>query len=89
MPALAEDRGTIGRSVIVKVTERRAERDSVERAAGRGHVLLDEAHLLVHPIAVRNGMRLFEEGVAPTPLRLISSETFQTGVVNLVYGPAE
>jgi dihydrofolate reductase len=51
--------------------------------------LLDELHLLVHPIAVRNGMRLFAEGETPIPLRLISSETFETGVLNLVYGPAE
>ena len=50
--------------------------------------LLDELHLLVHPIAVRNGMRLFDEGDAD-PLKLISSETFETGVLNLVYGPAE
>ena len=51
--------------------------------------LLDELHLLVHPIAVRKGMRLFDEGEAPIPLKLISSETFKTGVLNLVYGPAE
>jgi dihydrofolate reductase len=51
--------------------------------------LLDELHLLVHPIAVRKGMRLFDEGETPIPLRLISSETFKTGVLNLVYGPAE
>jgi dihydrofolate reductase len=51
--------------------------------------LLDELHLLVHPIAVRRGMRLFDEGETPIPLRLISSETFETGVLNLVYGPAE
>ncbi len=51
--------------------------------------LLDELHLLVHPIAVRKGMRLFDEGETPVPLRLISSETFKTGVLNLVYGPAE
>jgi hypothetical protein len=44
---------------------------------------------LVHPIAVRHGMRLFGEGDATIPLRLISSETFQTGVLNLVYAPAE
>ena len=50
--------------------------------------LLDELHLLVHPIAVRKGMRLFDEGETPIPLRLISSETFKTGVLNLVYGPA-
>jgi dihydrofolate reductase len=51
--------------------------------------LLDELHLLVHPIAVRKGMRLFDEAETPVPLTLISSETFKTGVLNLVYGPAE
>jgi dihydrofolate reductase len=51
--------------------------------------LVDELHLLVHPIAVRKGMRLFDEGETPYPLRLISSEIFRTGVLNLVYGPAE
>ncbi|MCM2578086.1 dihydrofolate reductase family protein [Streptomyces meridianus] len=51
--------------------------------------LLDELHLLVHPIAVRRGMRLFDEGEQPIPLKLISSETFRTGVLNLVYAPAE
>jgi dihydrofolate reductase len=51
--------------------------------------LLDELHLLVHPIAVRKGMRLFDEDETPVPLTLIKSETFKTGVLNLVYGPAE
>jgi dihydrofolate reductase len=49
--------------------------------------LIDELHLLVHPIALRKGMRLFDEGDEPLPLRLLSSETFVTGVLNLVYGP--
>jgi dihydrofolate reductase len=51
--------------------------------------LLDELHLLVHPIAVRNGMRLFDEGESPIPLRLVSSQAFSTGVLNLIYAPAE
>jgi dihydrofolate reductase len=51
--------------------------------------LLDELHLLVHPIAIRKGMRLFDEGETPIPLKLISSEAFETGVLNLVYAPAE
>jgi dihydrofolate reductase len=51
--------------------------------------LLDELHLFVHPIAVRKGMRLFDEGDSPIRLRLISSKTFKTGVLHLVYGPAE
>jgi dihydrofolate reductase len=51
--------------------------------------LLDELHLLVHPIAVGKGMRLFDEGDSSIPLELISSQTFETGVLNLVYAPAE
>jgi dihydrofolate reductase len=48
--------------------------------------LLDELHLLVHPIAVGGGMRLFDSE-KPIPLRLTSSETFRTGVLDLVYTP--
>jgi dihydrofolate reductase len=51
--------------------------------------LIDELHLLVHPIAMRKGIRLFDEGEPPIPLKLISSQTFTTGVLNLVYAPAE
>ncbi|MFI6047188.1 dihydrofolate reductase family protein [Nocardia sp. NPDC051321] len=47
--------------------------------------LLDELHLLVHPIAVGKGLRLFDENDATLPLRLLSSETFTTGVLHLVY----
>ncbi|SDJ03128.1 dihydrofolate reductase family protein [Nonomuraea jiangxiensis] len=47
--------------------------------------LLDELHLLVHPIAVRKGARLFEDGESPIPLALVSSQTFPTGVLHLVY----
>jgi dihydrofolate reductase len=48
--------------------------------------LLDELALLVHPIVVGRGQRLFEE--TPTlPLRLLGSETFKTGVLNVRYAP--
>lgn len=50
--------------------------------------LVDELHLLVHPVAVRRGMRLFDDG-EPIPLKLLSSKPFETGVLNLVYGPAD
>jgi len=50
--------------------------------------LLDQLNLMVHPIAVGKGQRLFED--TPThPLRLVSQETFSTGVLNLGYAPAE
>jgi dihydrofolate reductase len=73
-----EGEGTIAMSGSVSVVRQLL-------AAG----LLDELHLLVHPIAIRKGMRLFDEGETPVPLTLISSETFTTGVLNLVYAPAE
>jgi dihydrofolate reductase len=51
--------------------------------------LLDELHLLVHPIAVRKGMKLFDEGASSVPLTLVASETFKTGVLDLIYAPAD
>jgi dihydrofolate reductase len=49
--------------------------------------LLDELKLLVHPIAVGHGQRLFGD-TATHPLKLVHSETFETGVLNLTYVPA-
>jgi dihydrofolate reductase len=50
--------------------------------------LVDRLHLMVHPIAAQSGFRLFEDGKPPIPLKLISSQPFETGVLNLVYEPA-
>ena len=50
--------------------------------------LLDELHLLMHPIVLRKGARLFDEGASSIPLTLTSSKAFETGVLHLVYGPA-
>jgi dihydrofolate reductase len=49
--------------------------------------LLDELNLLLHPIVVGTGKRLFEDG-GQIPLRLARSETFSTGVLNLTYTKA-
>ncbi|WP_374772280.1 dihydrofolate reductase family protein [Streptomyces sp. NBC_01310] len=51
--------------------------------------LLDELNLLLHPVAVRTGMRLFEQAATPVPLDLVSAETFRTGVLNLFYAVAD
>ncbi|WP_232668543.1 dihydrofolate reductase family protein [Pseudonocardia sp. TRM90224] len=50
--------------------------------------LVDELHLMVHPVALGKGGKLFDDGTN-VPLRLISSTAFTTGVVHLVYGPAD
>jgi dihydrofolate reductase len=47
--------------------------------------LVDRLHLMVHPIAMRTGFKLFDEGEPPIPLRLVSSETFESGILNVVY----
>jgi dihydrofolate reductase len=46
--------------------------------------LLDELQLLVHPIVVGHGKRLFEEG-DQIPLKLADSKTLSTGVLALTY----
>jgi dihydrofolate reductase len=50
--------------------------------------LLDELGLLVHPIVVGGGRRLFENGNYGTALRLVDSRTLGTGVLALRYAPA-
>jgi dihydrofolate reductase len=49
--------------------------------------LVDELHLFVHPATAGSGLRLFEDGMPPLNLKLLSSTAFRTGVLHLVYGP--
>jgi len=51
--------------------------------------LLDELRLMVHPIVVGSGKRLFEEGGDQKALQLVDSKTFSTGVLYLTYQPAQ
>jgi dihydrofolate reductase len=50
------------------------------------HDLLDELALLLHPIAVGKGQRLFED-TGTVPLRLTESRTLSSGVLLLRYAP--
>ena len=52
------------------------------------HGLLDELKLMVIPLVVGVGKRLFEEGGSRMGLELIESRAFGSGVVSLTYGPA-
>jgi dihydrofolate reductase len=49
--------------------------------------LIDELRLMVHPVVVGSGKRLFEEGCDRMALELVDSRTFGTGVVYLTYRP--
>jgi len=51
--------------------------------------LVDELRLLVHPVAARKGRRLFDEGDAPYHLTVTATEAFPTGVIRVIYSPAE
>ena len=50
--------------------------------------LLDELQLLVHPIVIGSGKRLFD-GDDRVPLKLTGSRTLTTGVLHLTYAPAD
>ena len=47
--------------------------------------LVDEYRLMIHPLALGSGKRLFENGGVRVPLKLSASETTGTGVLILTY----
>jgi dihydrofolate reductase len=51
--------------------------------------LLDELRLLVHPIVVGKGKRLFTDESDMKGLKLVESATFDSGVLYLAYAPAD
>src|SRR5918998_1579854 len=51
--------------------------------------LLEELRLMVHPVILGKGKRLFEDGVDRKALELVDSRTFGTGVLYLTYRPAD
>ena len=51
--------------------------------------LLDELRLMLHPITLGRGKRLFEDEEDRKALKLVDSQTFATGVVYLTYRPAD
>jgi dihydrofolate reductase len=49
------------------------------------HDLVDEYRLLVDPVVLGTGKRLFAPGTAPTALRLVSSRPTGTGALYCTY----
>jgi dihydrofolate reductase len=52
------------------------------------HNLIDEFVLLIHPLVLGSGRRLFADGGVPATLRLVNSVTTTTGVIIATYQPA-
>ncbi len=53
------------------------------------HNLIDEYRLLIHPLVLGSGRRLFPNGGAFAALRLVDTQTTTTGVVIATYRPTE
>jgi dihydrofolate reductase len=52
------------------------------------HDLVDQYRLLIFPLVIGSGKRLFSEGTVPSGLRLVDSEVSTTGVFMGKYEPA-
>jgi dihydrofolate reductase len=50
--------------------------------------LIDEYHLIVHPVVLGQGLPLFSQLVRPVDLKLVSSTPFDSGAVAQIYRPA-
>ena len=53
------------------------------------HQLIDEFRLMIDPVVVGGGKRLFRDDGALRPLRLLDSQVTTTGVIIATYAPAE
>jgi dihydrofolate reductase len=49
--------------------------------------LVDQYHLMVHPVALGQGLAIFSGLAMPRPLRLMSSRSFPGGAVAQIYRP--
>jgi dihydrofolate reductase len=82
--------------VAGEVTELKSQPGSELQVHGSGtlirtlmeHGLVDEYRLLIHPVVLGNGKRLFAHGTTPAALKLVDTRTTSRGVAVHVYQPA-
>ena len=60
--------------------------DLVQTLLGAG--LVDRWHLVVHPVLLGSGRRLFADGTVPASLRLVESRVTKGGTIMATYVPA-
>ena len=51
------------------------------------HGLVDEYRLMVHPVVLGSGRRLFQENSTARPMHLIDARTTTSGLVLIAYRP--
>ncbi len=86
----------IGSNVAAEITRLKAQPGRTINVSGSGTLvawllrqgLLDELNLLVFPVVVGSGKRLFEDQGDQVALKLTESGAFGTGVLHLTYEPA-
>jgi dihydrofolate reductase len=83
----------LGRDAVDAVAELKAQRGEDIRVLGSGelvrslmqHGLVDEFLLMIHPLVLGRGRRLFDEARAFAALRVVDSVTTTTGVLIATY----
>ena len=83
--------GDLG-EVVAELKREHARDILVAGSAGLVHTLLplgviDEFRLMIFPVVLGSGKRLFREGIASLPLRLVHTVAFESGVVVHSYEP--
>jgi dihydrofolate reductase len=86
----------IGDDLVERVAELKREPGRELQVHGSGVLartlmereLIDEYRLLIYPVVLGTGRRLFADGTRPTALRLVESKTTGAGVTLNVYEPA-
>ena len=87
----------IGGDVVATLNKLKTESEKDVRVVGSLSLIrqllaqraLDELELFVHPIVLGHGERLFDESLRELMLAVASSETFDNGVIHVIYRPAE
>jgi dihydrofolate reductase len=78
--AVARLKGELGQDLVILGS------GELVRSLMRGH-LVDEYILLIHPLVLGSGRRLFGDGVSFAALQLVASKTTTKGVVIATYRP--